>query len=293
MSERTVAGALAQEQKHANMNNHLIEDSMSKVIGKVSLEQMREEHKKEDLSEKWDRFGERDEIEWAGEKRINYLAETIKWRRSRQGEDTPFIGRLGDIEFTISPKNPSQVYFAGEDNLSSATIDKDSEYVEFGLEFSDIYLKYDANGLSVSGLELRKTIFVTNEGEISEQYSLSEGIHYWGDVQPSEIVADFVSNHPEYEIGESDNIFVRRGIDPFEPISNEPLDGFRKHRRSLSDVLYDEKHREWQEQEFEKREGQDLSSIKTYGDIIPYAEKFGERCRKVYNLATSAYEKSL
>lgn len=57
LSERTEAGALAQEQKHANMNNHLIEDSMSKVIGKVSLEQMREEHEREDLSEEWDRFG--------------------------------------------------------------------------------------------------------------------------------------------------------------------------------------------------------------------------------------------
>ena len=299
MSERTVAGALAQEQKHANMNNHLIEDSMLKVIGKVSLEQMREEHKREDLSEEWDHFGREVHIEWAEESSsdyINWLAETMEWRRSRQGEDTPFIGRLGDIEFTVNPKNPSRVYFAGEDNLSSATIDKDDEYVEYGFEGFEpniLRFNYNANGLSASDLNLRRIILVTNEGEINEQYSLSEGIHFSGESQPSEIVADFVSNHPEYEIGESDNTFVRSNIDPFESISSissEPLDGFKVWYRDIIDGEY---ARKMKEREFEQREGQDPNSIKTYGDIIPFAEKFGERCRKVYNIATAAYEKSL
>lgn len=295
MNERVVAGALAQEQKRANMNNHLIDDNMAKVISKVSLEQIRKEYEREGLSEEWDHYDRRNEIDWAEENSsdyIDYLANTMKWRRSRQGEDAPFIGRLGDIEFTVSPKNPSQVYFVGEDNLSSATIDKDSEYVEYGLAL-DSYLRYDVNGLSARGLNLHKTIFVTNEGEISEQYSLSEGIHFSGNVQPTDVVANFVSNHPEYEIGESDNTFVRSNIDLSEPISSEPLDGFREYIQSPVDIEYRTADRKRQEYEFKRREGQDLNSIKTYGDIVPYAERFGERCRKVYNIATSAYEKSL
>lgn len=66
-------------------------------------------------------------------------------------------------------------------------------------------------------------------------------------------------------------------------------DGFQEEYQGLSFRWND---RSAQEYLFKYREGQDLNAIKTYGDIIPFAQGFGERCRKVYDIATTAYEKS-
>lgn len=306
-------GALVQEEKRANQNESFNSDSMAKVIGKVALEQANVERQQEDLSEKWDKFGRRrvlNHIDYADVNKQHYiteLANVMEYRRSRQG-DVPFTGKLGDIEFTINPKNPYNISFGSEDRISSATINGEEMFVEYGLE-SNSFLGYESDGISASNLNLRKTIFVTNDGEISEEYFLSRknneeypreetfwprGKKYWSedgknDDEMAKIVSDFLSKHPEYEAGADKNTFIRSNIEPEEVISSEPLDGFQKEYQGLSFRWND---RSAQEYLFKYREGQDLNAVKTYGDIIPFAQGFGERCQKVYDIATAAYEKS-
>lgn len=305
--------ALAQEEKKANQNESFNNDSMAKVIGKVALEQAKSEHEQEDVSEKWDKFGRRrvfDHIEYADVNKQYYieeLANVMKYRRSRQ-DDTPFTGKLGDVEFTMSSKNPANISFGGEDRISSATINGEEEFVEYGLE-SNSFLGYESDDISANNLNLRKTIFVTNDGEISEEYFLSRknneqfpreetlwprGTKYWSedgknDEEMARIVSDFLGKHPEYEVGPDKNTFIRNNINPEEAIDDKPLDGFKEEYQGLSFRWND---RPTQEYLFRQREGQDLNTVKTYGDIIPFAQEFGERCRKVYDIATAAYEKS-
>ena len=306
-------GALVQEEKRANQNESFNSGSISKVIGKVALEQANIEHEREDLSEKWDKFGKRsifDHIDYADANKqhlITELANVMEYRRSRQG-DVPFTGKLGDVEFTINPKNPSNVSFISEDRISSAAINDEDMFVEYGLE-SNSFLRYESEAVSADDLNLRKTIFVTNDGEISEEYFLSRknneeypreetfwprGKKYWSedgknDEEMAKIVSDFLSKHHEYEAGADKNTFIRSNIEPEEVISNGPLDGFQEEYQGLSSRWND---RSTQEYLFKYREGQDLNTVKTYGDIIPFAQGFGERCQKVYDIATAAYEKS-
>lgn len=305
-------GVLVQEEKRANQNESF--NNMSKVIGAVALEQMKIEHDLEDKSEKWNKFDRRiafKRIEYADEIKqnlISELADVMRYRRAKQGEDAPFVGKFGDVEFIISPKNPSTASFVGEDRISSATINGEDIFAEYALE-SNSFLNYDSKDISTKELNLRKTIFVTNDGEISEEYFLSKksneqfvreetfwprGAKYWSDdgkndEEMGKIVSDFVDKHPGYEIGADKNTFIRSNIEPTEIISNEPLEGFKKDRKFITfGEFSDWNDRSRQERLFRCREGKELDTIKTYGDIMPLVKSFSERCKMVYDIATAA-----